>query len=104
MDERVDILIADDEPYVQLSLSFVLRREGFRVEVVPNGEEAVKKAKELRPKVIFLDLMMPKLNGFHACREIRSDQGLKDSYVIILTGKGQEVDREMGSGKGPMSS
>jgi len=90
----MDILVVDDEPYIQRSLSFVLRKEGFQVEVAANGEEGLKKARELKPKVIFLDVMMPKLNGFNTCRAIKSDNELKDSYVILLTGKGQEIDKE----------
>lgn len=90
----MDILVVDDEPYIQRSLSFVLRKEGFQVEVASNGEEGLKKARELKPKVIFLDVMMPKLNGFNTCRAIKSDNDLKDSYVILLTAKGQELDKE----------
>jgi two-component system alkaline phosphatase synthesis response regulator PhoP len=96
----MDILVTDDEPYVQRSLSFVFRKEGFEVEVASNGEEALKKAKELKPKIIFLDLMMPKLNGFDTCRAIKSDKELRDCYVIILTAKGQEVDKERGLSAG----
>ncbi len=90
----MDILVVDDEPYIQRSLSFVLRKEGFQVEVASDGEEGLKKARELKPKVIFLDVMMPKLNGFNTCRAIKSDSELKDSYVILLTAKGQELDKE----------
>lgn len=90
----MDILVVDDEPYIQRSLSFVLRKEGFQVEVASNGEEGLKKARELKPKVIFLDVMMPKLNGFNTCRAIKSDNELKESYVILLTAKGQELDKE----------
>ena len=96
----MEILIADDDPYIQRSLSFVLRKERFEVEVASNGEEALNKARELKPKIIILDLMMPKLNGFAACRSIKSDPGTKNSYVIMLTAKGQEVDREMGLREG----
>ncbi|MFZ2198985.1 MAG: response regulator [Thermodesulfovibrionales bacterium] len=96
----MDILVADDDPYIQRSLSFVLRKESFEVEVASNGEEALNKARELKPKIIILDLMMPKLNGFAACRSIKSDPGTKGSYVIILTAKGQEVDKEMGLREG----
>ena len=92
----MDILVADDDPYIQRSLSFVLRREKFEVEVASNGEEAFNKARELKPKIIMLDLMMPKLNGFAACRAIKADPETKGSYVIILTAKGQEVDKELG--------
>jgi two-component system, OmpR family, alkaline phosphatase synthesis response regulator PhoP len=96
----MDILVVDDDPYVQRSLTFVLRREGFAVEVASNGEEALLKARENRPKIIFLDLMMPKMNGFSTCRAIKNDEELKQSYVIVLTGKGQEIDKDQGLREG----
>jgi DNA-binding response OmpR family regulator len=96
----MDVLVVDDEPYIQRSLSFVLRKEGFEVEVASNGEEALERIGELRPKVVFLDLMMPRVNGFDVCRTIKSDGRLKGSHVIILTAKGQEVDKEKGMAAG----
>jgi DNA-binding response OmpR family regulator len=92
----MDLLIVDDDPFIQRSLSFVFRKEGFDLEVATNGREALNKARELKPKVIFLDLMMPKMNGFETCRAIKEDPNLKSCYVIILTAKGQEIDKEMG--------
>jgi two-component system alkaline phosphatase synthesis response regulator PhoP len=96
----MDILVADDEPFIQRSLPFVLKKEGFDVVTADNGQEAIEKAKEFRPKIIFLDIMMPKINGYNVCRAIKSDEALKDSHVIILTAKGQEVDREIGHREG----
>ncbi|MEK7314439.1 MAG: response regulator [Deltaproteobacteria bacterium] len=96
----MDILIVDDEPYIQRSLSFILRKEGFEVEVASNGEEGLEKAKTLRPKIIFLDVMMPRLNGFSACRAIKSDESLKGCHIVMLTGKGQEVDKVQGLKEG----
>lgn len=92
----MDILIVDDEPYIQRSLSFVLKKEGYEVETASNGKEGLEKALMLKPRLIFLDVMMPELNGFNACKAIKSEDSLKESYVIFLTGKGQEVDRELG--------
>ncbi len=92
----MDILVVDDEPYILRSLSFVLKKEGFEVDTATNGEEALRKAKELRPKLMFLDLMMPRVNGFDVCRTVKMDDALKDTYVIILTAKGQDIDRDMG--------
>jgi len=94
------ILIVDDDPYIQRALSFVLRREGFEVETSSDGQDALIKAKELKPKVIFLDIMIPKINGFDTCKAIRSDSELKDTYIIMLTAKGQEIDREKGLREG----
>ncbi|HZX34901.1 MAG TPA: response regulator [Thermodesulfobacteriota bacterium] len=96
----MDILIVDDEPYIQRSLSFILRKEGFEVDVASNGEEGLEKAKTLRPKIIFLDVMMPRLNGFSTCRAIKSDESLKGCHVVMLTGKGQEVDKAQGLKEG----
>lgn len=70
------------------------------MEVASNGEEALKKTKELKPKLIFLDLMMPKINGFDLCKRIKSDKELSDCYVMILTAKGQEIDKERGFSEG----
>jgi two-component system alkaline phosphatase synthesis response regulator PhoP len=96
----MDILVADDEPYIARSLSFVLKREGFTVDVASNGEEALSKARETTPKVMFLDVMMPKMDGFRVCRTLKSDEKLKDIYVFILTAKGQEADRVRGMKEG----
>jgi len=92
----MDLLIVDDDPYIQRSLSFVFRKEGFDLEVATNGREALSTTRELRPKIIFLDLMMPKMNGFETCRAIKEDPDLRNCYVIVLTAKGQEIDKEMG--------
>jgi len=88
------ILVADDEPYIARSLSFVLKKEGFSVEIASDGEEALRKAKEFRPEVMFLDVMMPRMDGFHVCRSLKSDAELRKINVIMLTAKGQEADRE----------
>ncbi len=96
----MDILIVDDEAYIQRSLSFVFKKEGFEVDIASDGEEGLRKAIEFKPRIIFLDVMMPKLNGFNACKKIKSDEALKDTYVIMLTGKGQEIDKEKGLREG----
>jgi DNA-binding response OmpR family regulator len=92
------ILVADDEPYMVRSLSFVLKREGYEVESASDGEEALSKFEEFDPDVVFLDLMMPKKNGYEVCGAIKNDEKFKDRkpYVIILTCKGQDTDRYRG--------
>ena len=92
----MSILIVDDDPYIQRALSFVLRQEGFEVETASDGAEALTKARELRPKVIFLDIMMPKMNGFDTCEALRSDSELKGAHIIMLTAKGQDIEKERG--------
>jgi len=90
------ILIVDDEPFILKSLSFVLMKEGFQIETANNGLEAMEKIQKNKPDIVFLDIMMPKKNGMEVCEWIREDPVLKSIYVIILTAKGQELDREKG--------
>jgi len=90
----LQILIADDAPHISRALSFILQREGFSVDVANNGEETLNKIREERPKLVFLDIVMPKMNGLDLCREIKGDPELRDTYVIILTAKGGELDRQ----------
>ncbi len=90
------ILIVDDEPYVIRSLTFVLQKQGYDVSSATNGEEAMAKVRESKPGLMFLDVMMPKKNGYEVCQEIKNDPELSDIYIIMLTAKGQEADREKG--------
>jgi len=90
------ILIADDEPYLIRSLSYVLQREGYHVESAVDGQEAMSKIETLRPDLVFLDLMLPRLDGFQICRRIKERPDLRSIYVIILTAKGQQEDRQKG--------
>jgi DNA-binding response OmpR family regulator len=90
------ILVVDDEPHVIKSLTFVLTKEGYEVDSAENGEDALTKIQQLKPGLVFLDVMMPKKNGYEVCQEVKKDPGLGDVYIIMLTAKGQEADREKG--------
>lgn len=90
------ILIVDDEPNIVLALELLMKKEGYEVHTVDDGERAVQAAKELRPDLILLDIMMPKMDGYEVCQRIRSDSLLKDVNIIMLTAKGREVEREKG--------
>ena len=90
------ILIADDEPYILRSLSFALKKEGFDIIIAYNGEEALEKARQFNPKILFLDVMMPKKNGYEVCNKLKFNPQTKDIYIIILTAKGQILDKEKG--------
>jgi len=91
--DPVTILIADDEPNIVRSLGFILQKEGLPFDVATDGETALAKARLLRPKLLFLDIMMPKLSGFEVCSQIRSDAALDTIHIIMLTAKGQDEDR-----------
>ncbi len=91
------VLVVDDEPFIRRSLEFLLKKQGFRVTLASNGEEAVNVLQgEDLPELMFLDVMMPKMNGFEVIETIRKDPRLNDIYVILLTAKGQEADRKRG--------
>ncbi len=89
----LQILIADDEPHISRALAFVLEREGYNVDVANNGEEALRKIREGKPQMVFLDLVMPKMSGLDICKKIKADREMMDTYVIILTAKAQELNR-----------
>ncbi len=94
------ILVVDDEPNVIKSLTFVLSKEGYDVSSAVNGEDAMAKIRQSKPNLMFLDVMMPKKNGYEVCQDVKSDSSLSDIHIIMLTAKGQEADREKGLNAG----
>ena len=90
------ILVIDDEPYILRSLSYLLAREGYQVETASNGEEGLERVRDLRPPLVFLDIMMPNMNGYEVCEQVKQDPSLAGTYVIMLSAKGQQIDRERG--------
>ena len=90
------ILVADDEPFIVRSLTFVLKKQGYKTITATDGEEAVTKIQEEKPDLVCLDVMMPKKTGFEVCQEVRANPELSDLYIIMLTARGQEADRERG--------
>jgi DNA-binding response OmpR family regulator len=90
------ILVCDDEPFILKALTFILRKEGYAVVEAKNGEEALEKVRAERPAVVFLDVMMPRRNGYEVVEAVRKDESLKGTYLILLTAKGQDSDRERG--------
>ncbi len=99
MTERT-VLVVDDEPFICRSLTFVLRKENYHVLEARNGEEALAVIRQHKPDLVFLDVMMPKLNGFQVTQQVRSDPSLDSVKIILLTAKGQESDREVGKTAG----
>lgn len=90
------ILVVDDEPFICRSLTYVLKKGNYDVMEARNGEEALAVIREHRPDLVFLDVMMPKVDGFQVTQEVRADKALADIKIILLTAKGQECDREVG--------
>lgn len=90
------ILIADDEPNIVLSLEFLMQREGYRVLVARDGEEALERIRAERPDLVVLDVMMPKRNGFEVCEAVRADPSLAGVRILMLTAKGREAEMHKG--------
>ncbi|MEL6265825.1 MAG: response regulator [Pseudomonadota bacterium] len=88
------ILLAEDEASIVASLTFLLGRAGFAVEVEPNGERAVGRALAMPPAVMLLDVMLPGIDGFEALRRLRAEPVTRALPVVMLTAKGQREDRE----------
>jgi two-component system, OmpR family, alkaline phosphatase synthesis response regulator PhoP len=93
------ILIVDDEAHLRMLIHQALEEledEGVEVLTATNGDEAVAAIESDRPDLVFLDVMMPKQSGFDVCRHTKQTLGLADVYVVLLTAKGQEFDRQRG--------
>lgn len=90
------ILVAEDERDIRELIVFTLQLAGLRVMDVPNGEEAVKKAQEIIPDLILMDVRMPKMTGFEACRALKQKEATKNIPVIFLSAKGQEAEIHTG--------
>ena len=94
----MDILIVEDEPAILESLEFILRRCGWTVGHACDGEAALEKAYRDRPRVMLLDIMLPKRNGLDVLRQMRADETLCDTPVLMLTASGQQYDRTAAEG------
>ncbi len=90
------ILIADDNENIREALTYLLEDEGYKLSLAKDGAETLKKVREVQPDILFLDIMMPEVNGYDVCRAIKSDPVLKKIYVIMLTAKGQVAEQERG--------
>lgn len=94
------ILIVEDEVHIRTLLEQALEEleDEHNVEVLSagDGEEGLAMIRQHRPQVVFLDIMMPKVNGYEVCRTVKKDPEFKDTMIVLLTAKGQEVDRKKG--------
>ncbi|HAR44631.1 MAG: two-component system response regulator [Nitrospirae bacterium GWC2_57_13] len=94
--EQKKILIADDNENIREALTYLLEDEGYKLTLAKDGADALRKVREFRPHILFLDIMMPEMNGYDVCRTVKNDPELKKTYVIMLTAKGQVAEQERG--------
>lgn len=93
---RRKILIADDNENIRDALTYLLEDEGYDLLLAKDGADTLRKVREIHPDILFLDIMMPEINGYDVCRAIKTDPDLKKIYIIILTAKGQVAEQERG--------
>ncbi len=90
-----DILIAEDEPAILDPLRFILEHANWKVDSVTDGEAVLTSVRKQRPRLLLLDIMMPKLSGLDVLRILRGDPHLAEIPVLVLTARGQSQDRQM---------
>src|SRR5512135_262374 len=92
---RARVLVVDDEGDLVRILQFGLESLGYAVETASDGQEGLKKAREVKPDIILLDLMLPKLDGYKVCRLLKFDERYKHIPIIILSARTQEGDQAL---------
>ena len=93
------ILIVDDEAHIRMLIEQTLEEledDGVEFLTAENGEIALEIIQKENPRLVFLDVMMPKMNGMEVCRRVKKELELKDVFIVLLTAKGQELDRQRG--------
>ncbi len=93
------IVIVDDETHIRVLLEETLEEledEGVEIYLAGNGEQALEVIRRHYPRLVFLDVMMPILNGYDVCEQVRADPALQGIEIIMLTAKGQDLDRQRG--------
>jgi two-component system, OmpR family, alkaline phosphatase synthesis response regulator PhoP len=96
---ELKLLIVDDEPHIRMLLEQTLEEledEDVNFFTAENGEEALDIIQAENPQLVFLDVMMPKMNGMEVCRRVKKEWGLDKVFIVLLTAKGQEMDRQRG--------
>jgi len=97
------ILIVDDEAHIRLLIEQTLEDleyENVEILTADNGTDALNTIQDLKPELVFLDVMMPNIDGYTVCRTIRRELKMKEIYIVILTAKGQEYDRRLSEESG----
>ena len=90
------ILIVDDDPYILMSLEFLMKKHGYNVMVARNGSEALELVDTHVPDLVLLDIMMPDVDGYAICQHIKTTKKLQDAKVVFMSAKTKEADIQKG--------
>lgn len=90
------VLIAEDEQNIAIALEYLMQREGYEVERVETGTEALERARAMHPDIILLDVMLPGRDGYDVCQTLRMDDATSQPKILMMTAKGGRNEREKG--------
>ena len=90
------ILVVDDDPYILMSLEFLMKKNGYQVMIARNGTEALEAINTVKPNLILLDIMMPDVDGYSICKHVKSKKDHKEIHVVFLSAKTKETDIQKG--------
>lgn len=91
---EVDVLIVDDEPCIRMTLSYLMKKSGYTVDTAKDGVEAINKVQQQTPKLMFLDIMMPRKDGYEVLSALKNNVNLNNTCVLMLSAKGQMADKQ----------
>jgi DNA-binding response OmpR family regulator len=96
MSNAPKVLIVDDDPNILMSLEFLMRKDGYKVFIARNGNEAMELLEQNRPDLTLLDIMMPDVDGYAICAHVKSSDHLKDCKIVFISAKTHEADIRKG--------
>jgi len=96
MNQAYKILVVDDDPFILMSLEFLMRKNGFDVMIARNGTETLELLDQNSPDVVLLDIMMPDVDGYAICKHIKSTEKHKLCKVVFISAKSKEIDIQKG--------
>jgi two-component system alkaline phosphatase synthesis response regulator PhoP len=100
MESQYKILVVDDENDILEFIQYNLKKEGYEVHLAHNGQEAITVAKKVKPDLILLDVMMPVMDGIEACKQIKADSDLDNTFIVFLTARAEEYSEIAGFNAG----
>jgi CheY-like chemotaxis protein len=89
---RPRVLVVEDSPSVRTTVAYILTGAGFDVLTAADGVEGLERIRRDRPRAVLLDVSMPRMDGFEVCRHVRAEAALRDTFIVMLTAKGQKAD------------
>ena len=90
------ILVVDDDPYILMSLEFLMKKAGYEVMIARDGTEALELINKFKPALILLDIMMPDVDGYAICAYVKDNPKLKEIKIVFISAKTKEADIEKG--------